>query len=386
MDIDIKHIMKEHAYRNIPLDYDEAYNLGLYALEGCKGNNEAQIQSIAALCALHTKATYAFNRKNKKKRWRHEIPENSSQQIAGVCASIFENDIAKSESGFLRPKINHAMDNCGMGGDLIATANVSTISAFIAAAANIPVLKHGSPANADSGRHGSSDFIDLCGINTYASKKDVEDCLVANKFGYTEALDTKYKLIHIQTHKIARMPHMNDLIGPITNPLDPKLLDRRLLGINHLLRPKIVAGAYAILNEKKITNVKHALFVRGFVGPSGIDELSTCKEGSVIAELKNNEIMEYRLFPKDFGLKPAKPASISPPKNMSKGDFSMKILRGEITGPSLEMILANAALLFYIEGKSDDLKECYLQAEETFSSGKAYEKMLNVKESIPKPI
>lgn len=378
--------MKEHAYRNIPLDYEEAYDLGQYALEGCNGNNLAQIQSIAALCALHTKATYAFIRKNKKKRWRHEIPENSSQQIAGICASIFNNDIAKSEFGFLRPQIHHAVDNCGMGGDLVATANVSTISAFIAAAANIPMLKHGSPANADSGRHGSSDFIDLCGINTYASKREIENCVTINKFGYTEALDTRYKLIHVQTHKIAHMPHMNDLIGPITNPLDPKLLDRRLLGINHLLRPKIVAEAYAILNEKKITNVKHALFVRGFVGSSGIDELSTCKEGSVIAELKNNEITEYRLLPNDFGLKPAKPASISPPGNMSKGEFSMKILRGEITGPSLEMILANSALLFYIEGRSDDLKECYLQAEETFSSGKAYEKMLDVKKTIPKPI
>lgn len=379
--------MKDHAFRNIPLDYEEAYDLGIYALEGCNGNSLAQIQSISALCALHTKATYAYTKKNNEgKSWRHVLPGNASEQIAGICAAIFKYDIANSEFGFLRPHVHHALDNCGMGGDLIVTANVSTISAFIAAAAGIPILKHGSPANADSGRHGSSDFIDLCGIDTYATKKQIEKCLEINKFGYTEALDTRYKHIHLQTHKIALLPHMNDLIGPITNPLDPKLLDRRVFGVNHLLRPKTVAEAYRILNEKKITNMKHALFVRGFVETEGIDELSICKEGSLVAELKNNEISEYWLYPENFGLKPSKPHFISPPKNISKGEFSLKILKGEVSGPPLEMILANSAILFFLEERSCDLKECYLQAEETFASGKAYEKMIDVKETIPKQV
>lgn len=385
MNPNIKHLLKDHAYVNIPLNFEEAYELGVYAVESCKnGNALAQIQSISVLCALHTKTTYGYKKRDRDERkHKHRLPMDASEQIAGLCAAIFKEDIARSQSRFLKPKIPYAIDNCGMGGDRIVTANVSTTSAFIASAGNIPMAKHGSPANADSGRHGSSDFMKLCGINTCASKDQIEKCLEQHSFGYTEALDTRYKHIHLQTHKIARLPHMNDILGPITNPLDPKILKYRLLGVNHLIEPKIVAGAYLILNKKRMTNIKRAMFVRGLVGKEGIDELSICKEGSCIAELKNKRIVECKLYPKDFGLKAIKASSISPPKNISKGDFSLKILKREIQGPQLQMILANASLLFYLAGKSDDLKECYQMAEDIFNNGKAYQKVLEIRKAIP---
>ena len=381
--IDIKHILKAHAYKNIPLNYDEAYELADYAIAGCEGNNLAQIQSTAALCALHTKATYGYLKYNHE--WHtHRLPKNAAEQIAGLCAAVFEKDIARSEFGFLHPRVPYALDNCGMGGDLVVTANVSTISALIAAAGNVPMLKHGSPSNADGGRHGSSDFISLCGIDTMASKADIEKCLETHRFGYTEALDVRYKKIHLQTHEFALLPHMNDILGPITNPLNPQLLTRRVLGVNHLIPPRILAETYLILNKKKITNMQNALFIRGFVGNQGIDELSICKEGTLVAELSNGKIFEYTLNAEDFGLKPISHASVSPPKNMSKGEFSLKILSGEITGPPLQMVLSNVALLFYLTEASDDLKECYEIAEQIQSSGKAYQKMLDVRNAIPK--
>lgn len=382
-EIDIKHILKWHAYRNMPLSYEEAYDLGVYAIESCQnGNFLAQIQSISCLCALHTKSTYKWQKKKGEKH-KHRLPINSSEQIAGICAAVFQKDIAKSKCGFLHPRIKYAMDNCGMGGDNIVTANVSTLSAFIAASVDIPILKHGSPANADQGRHGSSDFVSLCGIETMASKKQVEKSLETCGFGYTDALDTKYKHIHTQTHKIAMLPHMNDILGPITNPLDPQLLTRRVLGVNHLINPKTVAKAYLILNDKGITNMQHALFIRGLVGNEGIDELSICKEGTMVAELKNGKISEYMLYPKDFGLKPISHFSVSPPKNMSKGEFSLKILKGEIIGPPMQMVLANSTLLLYLGKKSDDLKECYVIAKNAHEDGKAYKKMLSVSKNLP---
>ena len=383
MEINIKHLLKEHAYKNIPLNFKEGRELGAYALRGCNGNNTlAQIQSISALCALHTKATYSWEKHEEKHE--HRLPENASEQIAGICAAIFKDDIARSEFGFLKPNVSYAIDNCGMGGDSIVTANISTISAFIAAAGNIPMLKHGSPANADNGKHGSSDFIRLCGINTMASMKQVEKCLEIQNFGYTEALDSRYKHIHLQTHEIAMLPHMNDILGPITNPLHPKLLTRRILGVNHLIPPKIIAETYMILNEKGITDMQHALFIRGLVGNEGVDELSICKEGTLVTELRNGKISEYMLYPKDFGLKPISHSSVSPPKNMSKGKFSLKILKGEISGPPLQMVLANAALLFYLGKRSNDLKECYKIAEQIQENGKAYEKMLTIARNLPK--
>ena len=386
--MEIKHFLKDHAYQNIPLTFDEAYSLGLYALEGCAGNQLAQIQSIAILSALHTRSTYAWQWSEVAERHHgHRLPKSAAEQIAGVCAAVFQNDIAVSEFGFLEPKVPYAMDNCGMGGDLIVTANVSTIAALIASAAGIPMCKHGSPANADNGRHGSSDFVSLLGITTYATRNEVERCVEAEGFGYTEAPDVRYKRIHLQTHKVAMLPHMNDIIGPITNPLSTQLMTRRVLGVNHLVSPRVVAEAYQILNERGVTNLKHGIFVRGFADScryEGMDEMSICEGGTQVVELRDGAISEYQLNAHDFGLNPALPALVSPPRGMSKGDFSLGILRGEIAGAPLEMVLANAALLFYLAERSQDLRECYAMAKAVHESGGAHNKMVAVRERLPK--
>lgn len=386
--MDVKHFLKDHAYQNIPLTVDEAHSLGLYVLEGCAGNQTAQIQSISVLSALHTRSTYAWQWSEEAERHHgHRLPKNAAEQIAGVCAAVFQEDIAVSHFRFLEPNVPYAMDNCGMGGDLVVTANVSTLSALIASAAGIPMCKHGSPANADNGHHGSSDFISLLGINTYAGKDEVTRCVEKEGFGYTEALDARYKRIHLQTHKVAMLPHMNDIIGPITNPLSPRLMSRRLLGVNHLIAPRIVAEAYQILNERRVTSLRHGIFVRGFIDGSryrGTDEVSICEGGTQVAELRDGNIHEYYLTANDFGLNPIPPVAISPPPGMSKGDFSLGILRGKITGPPLEMILANAALLFYLAERSQDLKECYALAEAVQQKGGAYEKTAAVRKRLPK--
>jgi len=385
VEMEIKHFLKDHAYQNIPLTYEEAYSLGCYVLEGCSGNVLAQIQTIAVLSALHTKSTYAWRwRKMVERHHGHRLPKTAAEQIAGICTAVFQNDIAVSTFGFLEPNVPYAMDNCGMGGDLVVTANVSTIAALIAAAAGIPMCKHGSPANADAGRHGSSDFVSLLGINTCATRNEVERCVETECFGYTEALDVRYKRIHLQTHKVAMLPHMNDIIGPITNPLSPQLMSRRVLGVNHLISSRVVAEAYQILNERGITYLRHGIFVRGFADScryEGMDEVSICEGGTQVAELRDGIIHEYYLNAPDFGLYPISSATISPPHGMSKGDFSLGILRGEITGPPLEMVFANAALLFYLAGRSQNLRECYAMAE---AVGARYEKVLRVRQRLPK--
>ncbi|MFH1162180.1 MAG: hypothetical protein V1696_02805 [Candidatus Jorgensenbacteria bacterium] len=387
--MDIKHILKDHAYQNIPLSFSEAYALGEYAIQGCFGDTLAQVQSIAALSALHTRATYA---------WRgtaadHEghpdrLPVSAAEQIAGVCAAVFERDIARSQFGFSSPRVPFAIDNCGMGGDLTVTANVSTIAALIAAVAGVCMFKHGSPANADAGRHGSSDFIHLLGINPIVPKEVMERCVEETKFGYIEALDTRYKHIHALTHEIAKLPHMNDIIGPVTSPVNPKVLTHRMMGVNHLIAPSVVAEAYRILNGRGITNITHAFFIRGFADEGryrGMDEVSICPGGTQVTELAEGHIEEYTLSARDFGIPPVPPESISPPSGMSKGTFSLKILQGEIDGAPLQMVFANAALLFRLAGRVASLREGYRLAEEIFRSGRVTEKVEAVRDALQVP-
>lgn len=383
--MDINHILKHHAYQNIPLSYDEAYQLGEYVIRGCEGDQLAQIQSTAVLTALHNRATYSWTwSKSQQSMHSHELPQNAASQIAGICAAVFEQDIAKSKFGFITPALDFVMDNCGMGGDLVVTSNVSTIAAFIAATAGIPMCKHGSPANADEGRQGSSDFISSLGIRTLSPKEGLIRCLEKEKFGYTEALDLNYKRIHIQTHSFARLPHMNDIIGVITNPVNPQILRRRIVGVNHLVDPLIVAQAYKIMNEASVTQMDDVIVVRGYIdgiSQLGIDEASICAGGTSVARLSGGYLSHYNLPARNFGLVPVSGDSISPPKGMSKGKFSEQIMSGKISGSPLQLVLANAALLFHL-ANGMNLRQCYEIASDVFHSGKVVEKVEAVREML----
>ena len=375
----VNKILKHHAYQNKPLDFKQAYLLGAFTLSPFVESlqevftvprERIMVQSVAALCSLHNKEIYANSQ--------------SAEQIAGICAAVFDYDIRVSPNGYIElrclelgkfDKNDFVMDNCGMGGDLFRTPNLSTIAALIAAADGIKILKHGSPGNTDS--VGSSDFLKYCGVNLFPSKEKVEAAISTLGFGYTDALDEKYKKIHTQTHGYAGLAHMNDIIGPITNPVNPEYMKKRIIGINHLIPPERVAQAYNILNEKGVTYVDHGLFIRGFADEKrngGIDEASIMTGGTKIAELKNGSIRVYDVFAKDFGLEEITAEELNPGDN--KAETSRCILSGEIKDERKhsalkDAALANAGLLFYL-AKGIDLKEGVGRAREMLNSKKAY--------------
>ena len=428
----IKHVLKEHAYVNVPLNFEEAYALGVAAIaphiptirnspefkeffkevsndpEKAKeilffGKDTLQDammarmaltdkQTLSAMCALHTIATYHAKPEKKtiylhQEVGGHSCPTDAAEQIAGISAAIIEYDTANAENGFLNPNVSCAIDNCGMGGDFYKTANISTLAALIASSANIPICKHGSPANADAGKHGSSDFVaefilgkesfqDLIGI----PKQVVEEAIEEHGFGYTEALDTNYKRVHRLTHNSSFLPHMNDIIGPMTNPLDKRVATKKIIGVNHLIPPEIVAKAFKILNGQGVTDVRRGIFVRGYVQKNnleGIDELSIMPGGSRLAELREGEVTKRQVFAEEFGIKSVSYKSIAP--QGKKGDFSMALLNGEVKGAPLEIVLANAALIFHLNN-GITLREGYEEAREVVESGAHREKAAELKE------
>lgn len=345
----IKSIFKHNAYQNKPLDFEQGYDLAFYMIEGCNGNPIASIQSLSLLCSLHNKATYTH--------------KDAHLQIAGLVAGIIDADIKTSEFGFLKPNVPYVVDNCGMGGDNIVTANISTLASFICSSLGIFMCKHGSPANADGGRHGSSDFVALCDIPVGLS--DIEICrmIEENHWGYIEACDTRFKQIHTQTHKFAQLAHMNDLLGPLTAPIEPSIAKYKVVGINGLLKPIVVSKACQLLNQKGITKFENALFIQGNLNNKEcVDELVLTFYGTSVAELtKENEVIEYTLFPNDFGMPSVDEKFLSPPAGMSKGRYSSAILNRKLVGPIDQVIAANAAIIFEMVNGSnlkDAQQEC----------------------------
>jgi anthranilate phosphoribosyltransferase len=366
-----KTLLKQNGYVDEPLDFEDAYLLGCQTLYGL-GNEDledvfdqereqARYQSLTALSVLHDQELYR--------------QDGAAEQIAGVTAAIFDYDIGET----IEPDVKTAMDNCGMGGDMYRTPNVSTLAALTVAADGIDMCKHGSPGNTDS--TGSSDFLEHIGFDLMTDRDGTEASVEEAGFGYSEALNTDYKDIHLQTHEHADLPHMNDIIGPITNPLHPETHSSRVIGVNHLMDPETVAETYRELNERGVTSTDHLIAVRGFVKPgedSGIDEASVMAGGSTVAELEDGEIRTYELGPEDFGLDPVAYEEIDPGEyDMSKPELGEAILRGDVETGARDIIAANAALLYHLEdGRS--LEDGTERAIQILESGQAYE---NAKEA-----
>jgi anthranilate phosphoribosyltransferase len=75
----------------------------------------------------------------------------------------------------IRSRHKQLLDTCGTGGGNSSMFNVSTTAAIVAAAAGVPVAKHGN--RSITSRSGSADVLAELGVNINATVPQVEACL-----------------------------------------------------------------------------------------------------------------------------------------------------------------------------------------------------------------
>lgn len=366
-------VLKESIYprrvkgkKETSLEFDQAYALGAFL---------ADLERKKIYPDLDEKVEEIYKRRGLAVATALYSAGMTSREIAGVCAGVMDHDILTP----LNPKPD-VFGNCGMGGDRVSTPNISTISMItIAGFEGITVSKHGSPGN--TSKAGSSDFFKYLlrkeekelmekvsnkqGLLTKIPRRTMEEVIDETGLGYTEALDTKFKTIHRATHKLGLISHMNDVLGPVTKPVNPDKVKTRMVGTNHLFDPKTLAQAYVVMNKRGITNVERGLFVRG-EGEYSVDEVSNLGKTKV-AELNNGEIEEYSVSPRDFGLE--KPnievrkkekgryyvRGISPLRD--KLEASERLMRGQGPQAAKDMVKMNIAAELVVNDVASDLKE-----------------------------
>ena len=144
------------------LTYDEAYTVMNEIMDG----STTPTQNAAFLAALSTKSTKA----------------ETIDEIKGCAAAMREHALTVD---------GHGMDTfeiVGTGGDRAGSFNISTTSAFIAAAAGIKVAKHGN--RAASSMSGTADCLEALGANIDLSP---EKCLeLLDKTGFCFFFAQKY--------------------------------------------------------------------------------------------------------------------------------------------------------------------------------------------------
>ena len=262
----------------------------------------------------------------------------------------------------LKPKVeSELMDTCGTGGGL-STFNISTATALVAAAAGIPIAKHGS--RSISSLSGSADVLEALGVNIELTpaqaEKLIEDIGVA--FIYAPLFHPVMCKVLPPETELGIKTIFYTIIGPLINPA---FAPRHLLGV---YKPDILDTVTYVAKELGYTT---AMFVYGL---DGLDEISLLGK-TRINELRNGEVRTYEIAPEDFGLERCTIDDIKTGTPEENAAVIRGVFRGEITGHRKNAILLNAAGALMVGDKAASFEEGIALAREIIDSGKAMAKL-----------
>ena len=250
----------------------------------------------------------------------------------------------------------HLIDTCGTGGDGIQTFNVSTVSAFIAAAAGAKVAKHGG--RSVSSTCGSADVLEALGVNVNLTPEQVAKCVDSVGIGFMFAPNHHSAMKHAApVRRELGVRTLFNLLGPLTNPANAK---RQVMGV---FAKSLTAKLALVLQQ---LGSEHVLVV---CGADGMDEISFTGDTHV-AELKDGRVTEYILNPSQFGM-PLHPLSSIKIQNADESKaMILDVLNGK-SGAARDIELLNAGAAIYVAGVVDSLQDGIHKAAEVIDSGSA---------------
>ncbi|WP_010300374.1 anthranilate phosphoribosyltransferase [Kurthia senegalensis] len=252
------------------------------------------------------------------------------------------------------------LDNCGTGGDGIGSFNISTAAAFVLAAGDVYVAKHGN--RKVSSLAGSTDTLEELGIHANFTHAQLKQLLDEQKlaFIFAPSIHPKLKRIGRIRQKIGK-PTIFNLVGPLANPV---ALPTQYTGIN---RPEFVVEYAKVM---RLLQRERAVVVSG---EQGMDEASLSGINR-LAILENNQITQMTLTAEDVGLQTYPLSAIKGGNSRENAQLIHRVLQNE-QGAYLDTVLLNAGIGFFANGKTTTIQEGVHLAQQLIASGKAYEKL-----------
>ena len=254
----------------------------------------------------------------------------------------------------------HVVDTCGTGGDSAGIFNVSTASAFVAAAAGARVAKHGN--RSVTSKSGSADVLEAAGVSLDLSPDQVARCIEQLGVGFLFAVKHHGAMKHaIGPRRELGLRTVFNVLGPLTNPA---------------AAPNQVLGVYAKDRVRPLADVLHALgseHVLVVHAEDGLDEVSIAAP-TMVAELKNGSIREYTVTPEDFGIA----RQSLTPLVVADAKASLALVESALSGeagPAADIVALNAGAAIYAAGVSKDWRQGVLLAQDVMASGQAREKL-----------
>jgi len=297
-------------------------------------------------------------------------------QIAGfVVALRMKGETAEEITGFARKARAMAtpiqvtgalLDTCGTGGDGLATFNISTLAAIVAAAAGARVAKHGN--RAASSLCGSADVLEQLGVKIDLAPEGVARCIEGAGIGFLFApvFHPSFRFAAVTRRELGLRTVFN-VLGPLCNPAGAKY---QALGV----ADGTLAGNMADVLQR--LGVERAIV---FHAADGMDELSVASPSLVIeidgtgaGRAQGAHRKEYQLDPAELGLQRASVESMRGGGPAENARLAREVLGGA-KGPRRDVVLLNAAAALRAAGLAHDWKDGLGLAAEAIDSGRGGE-------------
>lgn len=265
---------------------------------------------------------------------------------------------------FDRPLI----DTCGTGGDGAHTFNISTATAFVVAAAGVPVAKHGG--RSVSSKAGSADVLECLGLNLGASYDKIYGALAATGicFLFAPHWHPAMKAVAGLRRSLGVRTVFN-LIGPLVNPLNPKF---QVMGVYSSELVGLIAETLNLLGRDRavVLHSREGMDEAGLAAPT---DLAILTGGNVGVE---------SLVPADLGLPWCGLDQLQGGDVIENARILAEVLQGRGTIAQTNVVALNSAIALWVSGRVDSWQAGLELARTVLANGLPWQKLTELKDFL----
>jgi len=263
------------------------------------------------------------------------------------------------------------VDTCGTGGGAVATFNISTAAAIVAAGAGVRIAKHGN--RSFTTRCGSADVLEALGVAIEVPLATMEASLRDAGIVFMFAPLMHPAMRHVgPVRRELGIPTVMNIVGPLANPARA---GRQVVGVADIERAPILAGALAALGTR------HAMVV---YGEPGLDEVSPLGPTHVV-EVLNGSTSRWTIHPEEHGFRKIAREDLAGSEPADNARTILMILDGKGPSGARAATILNAAAAIYVSGRVKSYADGVAAAQKSIDSGQAKAVLDRLRRASVKP-